>query len=45
MTEVSLILPAYNEAEGLKGAVRQTAETLREITSNFEIIIAEASAQ
>nr|AAU82472.1 glycosyltransferases involved in cell wall biogenesis [uncultured archaeon GZfos17F1]QNO49195.1 glycosyltransferase AglD [Methanosarcinales archaeon ANME-2c ERB4] len=44
MTEVSLVLPAYNEAEGLEETVRQTAETLRGITSNFEIIIAEDGA-
>nr|QNT35509.1 glycosyltransferase AglD [uncultured Methanosarcinales archaeon] len=44
MTEVSLVLPAYNEAEGLEETVRRTAETLREITSNFEIIIAEDGA-
>ena len=44
MTEVSLVLPAYNEAEGLEWTVRQTADTLREITSNFEIIIAEDGA-
>ncbi|PXF59480.1 MAG: glycosyl transferase [Candidatus Methanogaster sp.] len=44
MTEVSLVLPAYNEAEDLEETVRQTAETLREITSDFEIIIAEDGA-
>nr|QNO48582.1 glycosyltransferase AglD [Methanosarcinales archaeon ANME-2c ERB4] len=44
MTEVSLVLPAYNEAEGLEETVRRTAETLRGITSNFEIIIAEDGA-
>ena len=41
MTEVSLVLPAYNEAERLEETVRQTADTLRGITSTFEIIIAE----
>lgn len=44
MTEVSLVLPAYNEAEGLEETVRRTAETLREITPTFEIIIAEDGA-
>ena len=41
ITEVSIVLPAYNEAEGLEETVRQTADTLREITSTFDIIIAE----
>ena len=41
MTEVSLVLPAYNEAERLEEAVRQTAGTLERITQSFEIIVAE----
>jgi glycosyltransferase involved in cell wall biosynthesis len=41
MTQISLILPAYNEAERLKYTVPQVADTLRKITPSFEIIIAE----
>jgi glycosyltransferase involved in cell wall biosynthesis len=41
ITEVSIMLPAYNEAEGLEVTVRPTADTLREITSTFDSIIAE----
>jgi glycosyltransferase involved in cell wall biosynthesis len=41
MTQVSLILPAYNEAEGLKDSVAQVADALQKITPTFEIIIAE----
>ncbi|MFZ2070518.1 MAG: dolichyl-phosphate beta-glucosyltransferase [Halobacteriota archaeon] len=41
MTEVSLVLPAYNEAERLRDTVQQVAGTLQEITSSFELIIAE----
>ncbi len=41
MVEVSLILPAYNEAERLKGTVQQVANALYKITPSFEIIIAE----
>ncbi|NQE45993.1 Glycosyltransferase AglD [ANME-1 cluster archaeon GoMg2] len=41
MSEVSLVLPAYNEAERLKDTVQQVAEALNKITSSFEIIIAE----
>lgn len=41
MSEVSLVLPAYNEAERLKDTVQQVADTLHKITSSFEIIIAE----
>ena len=41
MTEVSVILPAYNETKRLCDTVAVTAETLKEITPSFEIIIAE----
>ena len=40
-TEVSVILPAYNEAKRIRRTVDVTANTLKEITSSFEIIIAE----
>ena len=39
--KISLILPAYNEAERLKDTARQVADTLQKITPSFEIIIAE----
>jgi glycosyltransferase involved in cell wall biosynthesis len=39
--EVSLILPAYNEAVRIEETVNQTSKALEEITSSFEIIIAE----
>ncbi|RZN33680.1 MAG: glycosyltransferase family 2 protein [Methanosarcinales archaeon] len=42
--EVSLVLPAYNEAERLKATVTKTADVLGKITSSFEIIIAEDGA-
>ncbi len=41
MTKVSLILPAYNEADKLEHAVERTTEELMKIVSSFEIIIAE----
>ncbi|MDD5474492.1 MAG: glycosyltransferase family 2 protein [Candidatus Methanoperedens sp.] len=41
MVEVSVILPAYNEAARIENTVERTAEALRGITSSFEIIIAE----
>ncbi|MBN1134256.1 MAG: flippase-like domain-containing protein [Methanosarcinaceae archaeon] len=41
MTEVSVILPAYNEAKRIRETVAITASTLKGITSSFEIIIAE----
>jgi len=41
MTEVSLILPAYNEAERLSDTVRQVAEALHKINPSFELIVAE----
>lgn len=39
--EVSIVLPAYNEAHRIEDTVERTAEALREITHSFEIIIAE----
>jgi glycosyltransferase involved in cell wall biosynthesis len=39
--EVSIVLPAYNEAERIESTVGRTAAALREIASSFEIIIAE----
>ncbi|MCZ7355629.1 MAG: glycosyltransferase family 2 protein [Candidatus Methanoperedens sp.] len=41
MVEVSIVLPAYNEAARLESTVERTAAALREITPSFEIIIAE----
>jgi len=41
MTEVSLVLPAYNEAERLRDTVRQVADALQKMTTSFKIIIAE----
>lgn len=41
ITKVSLVLPAYNEVARIEKTVNQTAETLKDITSSFEIIIAE----
>ncbi|NJD51831.1 MAG: glycosyltransferase family 2 protein [Candidatus Methanoperedens sp.] len=41
MLEVSIVLPAYNEAKRIEGTVERTAQALREIASSFEIIIAE----
>jgi glycosyltransferase AglD len=39
--KVSLILPAYNEADRIEETVKQTAKALEKITSFFEIIIVE----
>jgi hypothetical protein len=39
--EVSLILPAYNEAGNLEKAVEEVTRTLEEITRSYQIIIAE----
>ncbi len=39
--KVSIVLPAYNEAARIESTVERTADALREITSSFEIIIAE----
>jgi glycosyltransferase involved in cell wall biosynthesis len=41
MVEVSIVLPAYNEAVRIESTVERTAAALREITSSFELIIAE----
>jgi uncharacterized protein (TIRG00374 family) len=41
MLEVSLVLPAYNEANRIEKAVEIASKQLREITDSFEIIIAE----
>ena len=39
--QVSLVLPAYNEADRIGKTINQTSKALKEITSSFEIIIAE----
>lgn len=39
--QVSLILPAYNEAARIEKTVNQTVKALEIITSSFEIVIAE----
>ena len=39
--EVSLVFPAYNEAEGIEHAVNTALVELRKITHSFEIIVAE----
>lgn len=41
IVEVSIVLPAYNEAKRIESTVEMTAEALREISPSFEIIIAE----
>jgi glycosyltransferase involved in cell wall biosynthesis len=41
MTQVSLILPAYNEADNLELAVERTAEELIKLVPSFEILLAE----
>jgi len=41
ITEVSVILPAYNEANRIRDTVAITASVLNEIAPSFEIIIAE----
>ena len=41
MTEVSLVLPIYNEAERLEDTVHQVVDALQQITSSFEVIVAE----
>lgn len=39
--EVSLVFPAYNEAEGMEKAVASALGELAKITASFEIIVAE----
>ncbi|MHA1710975.1 MAG: dolichyl-phosphate beta-glucosyltransferase [Candidatus Freyarchaeota archaeon] len=39
--EVSVVFPAYNEADKLERAVEKTIEALKEVTHSYEIIIAE----
>jgi hypothetical protein len=39
--EVSLVFPAYNEADGIEHAVNKTLEELGKIKLSFEIIVAE----
>ncbi len=39
--EVSIVLPAYNEAQRIESTVEKTSSALAGITSSFEIIIAE----
>ncbi len=41
IVEVSIVLPAYNEAVRIESTVERTAVALGEITPSFEIIIAE----
>lgn len=43
--EVSIVLPAYNEAARIEDTVERTASALTGITSSFEIIIAEDGSQ
>ncbi len=39
--EVSVVLPAYNEAGRIEGAVKETCRALEGVTGSFEIIVAE----
>ena len=41
MVEVSVVLPAYNEAKELENAVLKSIQYLSEVTDSFEIIITE----
>ncbi|MCZ7401922.1 MAG: glycosyltransferase family 2 protein [Candidatus Methanoperedens sp.] len=41
IVEISIVLPAYNEAKRIEDTVERTAAILREISPSFEIIIAE----
>jgi len=41
MRAVTLVLPAYNEAEQLEDTVNKTIDALKNITDSFEIILAE----
>lgn len=40
-TEISVVLPAHNEAERIAEAVKQTKQSLDKISSSFEILVAE----
>jgi len=40
-TEISVVLPAHNEAERIAEAVKQTKQSLDKISASFEILIAE----
>ena len=40
-TEISVVLPAHNEAERIAEAVKQAKQSLDKISSSFEILIAE----
>lgn len=39
--ELSIVLPAYNEAGSLEHAVQETVQALTEVTDSYEILIAE----
>ena len=39
--QVSIVLPAYNEADYLQPAVEKTIQTLTQVTQSYEIVIAE----
>ncbi|RLG32621.1 hypothetical protein DRN97_06920 [Methanosarcinales archaeon] len=39
--EISVVLPAHNEAERIRNAMNQTQKVLAAFASSFEIIIAE----
>lgn len=41
MVEISLVLPAYNEAERIRCTTESVVNTLHDITNSFELIIAE----
>lgn len=41
MVEISIVLPAYNEAGRIEDTAKRTAVALSDITSSFELIIAE----
>jgi len=40
-TEISVVLPAHNEAERISEAMKQTKQSLGKISASFEILIAE----
>jgi glycosyltransferase involved in cell wall biosynthesis len=41
MVEISVVFPAYNEANTLENAVKKVMKALEEITRSYEIVIAE----